>query len=57
MGGGFYKKEGKVIKVFDVKMGIYVDLGVKVDEMVGCILKCLLVECLKLLCEMDYLYV
>ena len=38
-GAGFYKKEGKSIKVLDPKTGSYVDGGGKADELVGRILK------------------
>ncbi|WP_244146820.1 3-hydroxyacyl-CoA dehydrogenase family protein, partial [Paraburkholderia sp. BCC1876] len=38
-GAGFYKKEGKAIKVLDAKTGSYVDSGAKADETVARILK------------------
>ncbi|KAI3592394.1 3-hydroxyacyl-CoA dehydrogenase, Enoyl-CoA hydratase [Cupriavidus sp. U2] len=38
-GAGFYKKEGKVIKVLDAKTGQYVDSGKKADEIVVRMLK------------------
>jgi 3-hydroxyacyl-CoA dehydrogenase len=52
-GAGFYKKEGKVIKVLDPKTGTYVDGGGKADELVGRILKRPPAERLKLLRESD----
>ncbi|MCM2248788.1 hypothetical protein, partial [Klebsiella pneumoniae] len=36
---GFYKKEGKAIKVLDGKTGQYVDAGKKADEIVVRMLK------------------
>lgn len=53
-GGGFYKKEGKAIKVLDAKTGTYVDSGAKADETVGRILKRPPAERLKLLRETDH---
>ncbi|GLU32997.1 3-hydroxyacyl-CoA dehydrogenase NAD-binding domain-containing protein [Trinickia caryophylli] len=50
-GAGFYKKEGKVIKVLDPKAGQYVEGGAKADELVGRILKRPPEERLKLLRE------
>ena len=38
-GAGFYKKDGKAIKVLDPKKGEYVDSGAKADELIGRILK------------------
>lgn len=38
-GAGFYRKEGKAIKVLDAKTGQYVDSGKKADEIVVRILK------------------
>ncbi len=38
-GAGFYRKEGKAIKVLDPKRGEYVDGGGKADELVARILK------------------
>ncbi|MDT6962515.1 3-hydroxyacyl-CoA dehydrogenase/enoyl-CoA hydratase family protein [Cupriavidus sp. SZY C1] len=38
-GAGFYKKEGKAIKVLDAKTGQYVDAGKKADEIVVRMLK------------------
>jgi 3-hydroxyacyl-CoA dehydrogenase len=52
-GAGFYKKEGKAIKVLDPKTGAYVDGGGKADELVGRILKRPPAERLKLLRESD----
>jgi 3-hydroxyacyl-CoA dehydrogenase len=52
-GAGFYKKEGKAIKVLDPKTGTYVDGGAKADELVGRILKRPPAERLKLLRESD----
>jgi 3-hydroxyacyl-CoA dehydrogenase len=53
-GGGFYKKEGKAIKVLDPKTGTYVDGGAKADELVGRILKRPAAERLKLLRESEH---
>ncbi|MDI7047196.1 hypothetical protein QMN58_27240, partial [Escherichia coli] len=53
-GGGFYKKEGKAIKVLDPKTGAYVDGGAKADELVGRILKRPPAERLKLLRESEH---
>ncbi|WP_338860251.1 3-hydroxyacyl-CoA dehydrogenase/enoyl-CoA hydratase family protein [Mycetohabitans rhizoxinica] len=50
-GAGFYKKEGKAIKVLDAKTGEYVDSGAKADELVARILKRAPAERLKLLRE------
>jgi 3-hydroxyacyl-CoA dehydrogenase len=50
-GAGFYKKEGKAIKVLDPIKGEYVDGGAKADELVGRILKRPAAERLKLLRE------
>ncbi|CAM2140806.1 3-hydroxyacyl-CoA dehydrogenase/enoyl-CoA hydratase family protein [Pararobbsia alpina] len=52
-GAGFYKKEGKVIKVLDAAKGEYVESGAKADELVGRILKRPAAERLKLLRESD----
>jgi len=53
-GAGFYKKEGKAIKVLDPKTGTYVDGGSKADELVGRILKRPPAERLKLLRESEH---
>jgi 3-hydroxyacyl-CoA dehydrogenase len=53
-GGGFYRKEGKAIKVLDPKTGEYVDGGAKADELVGRILKRPPAERLKLLRESEH---
>ena len=53
-GAGFYKKEGKAIKVLDAKTGEYVEGGAKADELVGRILKRPPAERLKLLRESDH---
>nr|WP_255743502.1 3-hydroxyacyl-CoA dehydrogenase/enoyl-CoA hydratase family protein [Mycetohabitans sp. B6] len=50
-GAGFYKKEGKAIKVLDAKIGEYVDSGAKADELVARLLKRAPAERLKLLRE------
>lgn len=50
-GAGFYRKEGKAIKVLDAKTGEYVEAGAKADELVGRILKRPPAERLKLLRE------
>jgi len=50
-GAGFYKKEGKVIKVLDPQSGEYVESGKKADEMVARILKKAPAERLRLLRE------
>jgi len=50
-GAGFYKKDGKTIKVLDAKTGEYVEGGAKADELVGRILKREPAERLKLLRE------
>ncbi len=50
-GAGFYKKEGKVIKVLDPQSGEYVESGKKADEMVVRILKKAPAERLRLLRE------
>ncbi len=52
-GAGFYKKEGKVIKVLDPTKGEYVESNGKADELVGRILKRPPAERLKLLRESD----
>ncbi|RKP58913.1 3-hydroxyacyl-CoA dehydrogenase/enoyl-CoA hydratase family protein [Pararobbsia silviterrae] len=52
-GAGFYKKEGKTIKVLDAAKGEYVESGAKADELVGRILKRPAAERLKLLRESD----
>jgi 3-hydroxyacyl-CoA dehydrogenase len=53
-GAGFYKKEGKTIKVLDAKTGEYVEGGAKADELVGRILKRPPAERLKLLRESEH---
>jgi len=53
-GGGFYRKEGKAIKVLDPNTGEYVDAGGKADELVGRILKRPAAERLKLLRESQH---
>ena len=53
-GAGFYKKEGKVIKVLDPKSGTYVESGAKADELVSRILKRPPAERLKLLRESEH---
>jgi 3-hydroxyacyl-CoA dehydrogenase len=53
-GAGFYKKEGKAIKVLDPKTGTYVDGGSAADELVGRILKRPPAERLKLLRESEH---
>jgi len=53
-GAGFYRKEGKSIKVLDPKQGDYVDGGGKADELVGRILKKPLAERLALLRSTDH---
>ena len=54
-GAGFYRKDGKTIKVLDPKKKDYVDSGAKVDELVGRILKKKdPAERLKLLRESDH---
>ncbi|MCE4062390.1 3-hydroxyacyl-CoA dehydrogenase/enoyl-CoA hydratase family protein [Pandoraea sputorum] len=50
-GAGFYKKEGKIIKVLDPQTGEYVESGKKADEMVARILKKAPAERLRLLRE------
>jgi 3-hydroxyacyl-CoA dehydrogenase len=53
-GAGFYRKEGKAIKVLDPKSGGYVDGGAKADELIGRILKRPPAERLKLLRESEH---
>ncbi len=53
-GAGFYKKEGKAIKVLDPKTGTYVEGGGKADELIGRILKRPPAERLKLLRESQH---
>ncbi|RKP49165.1 3-hydroxyacyl-CoA dehydrogenase/enoyl-CoA hydratase family protein [Trinickia fusca] len=53
-GAGFYKKEGKTIKVLDPKAGQYVEGGAKADELIGRILKRPAAERLKLLRESEH---
>src|ERR1700722_4041939 len=53
-GAGFYKKEGKAIKVLDPKTGEYVDGGGKGDDLVGRFLKKPAAERLKLLRESEH---
>jgi len=50
-GAGFYKKEGKAIKVLDAKTGQYVESGKKADEIVVRMLKKEPAERIKLLRE------
>ncbi|MDR5730999.1 3-hydroxyacyl-CoA dehydrogenase/enoyl-CoA hydratase family protein [Caballeronia sp. LZ025] len=52
-GAGFYRKEGKAIKVLDPKTAQYVDGGAKADEIIGHILKRPPAERFKLLRETD----
>ncbi|MDR5853561.1 3-hydroxyacyl-CoA dehydrogenase/enoyl-CoA hydratase family protein [Caballeronia sp. LZ062] len=52
-GAGFYRKEGKAIKVLDPQTAQYVEAGAKADELVGRILKRPPAERLKLLRETD----
>ncbi|MCE4542916.1 MULTISPECIES: 3-hydroxyacyl-CoA dehydrogenase/enoyl-CoA hydratase family protein [unclassified Caballeronia] len=52
-GAGFYRKEGKAIKVLDAKTASYVDGGAKADELIGRILKRPPAERFKLLRETD----
>ncbi|CAH2786136.1 MAG: 3-hydroxyacyl-CoA dehydrogenase [fadN-fadA-fadE operon] (EC / Enoyl-CoA hydratase [fadN-fadA-fadE operon] (EC [uncultured Caballeronia sp.] len=52
-GAGFYRKEGKAIKVLDPKTAQYVDGGAKADEIIGRILKRSPAERFKLLRETD----
>ncbi|BAN22061.1 3-hydroxyacyl-CoA dehydrogenase/enoyl-CoA hydratase family protein [Caballeronia insecticola] len=52
-GAGFYRKEGKAIKVLDPKTAQYVDGGAKADELIGRILKRPAAERFKLLRETD----
>ncbi|TDR32557.1 3-hydroxyacyl-CoA dehydrogenase/enoyl-CoA hydratase family protein [Hydromonas duriensis] len=53
-GAGFYKKEGKDIKVLDAAKGEYVTGGTKADELVARILKRPAAERFKLLRETDH---
>ncbi len=53
-GAGFYRKEGKTIKVLDPQRGEYVDAGAKADETVSRILKRPPAERLQLLRETDH---
>lgn len=53
-GAGFYRKDGKAIKVLDPKTGQYVESGAKADELVGRILKRPPAERLKLLRETEH---
>jgi 3-hydroxyacyl-CoA dehydrogenase len=53
-GGGFYRKDGKTIKVLDPKTGEYVEGGAKAEELVGRILKRAPAERLKLLRESEH---
>jgi 3-hydroxyacyl-CoA dehydrogenase len=53
-GAGFYKKDGKAIKVLDPKKGEYVESGAKADELIGRILKRPAPERLKLLRESEH---
>jgi 3-hydroxyacyl-CoA dehydrogenase len=52
-GAGFYRKEGKSIKVLDAKTAQYVEGGAKADEIIGRILKRPPAERFKLLRETD----
>ncbi|GJH23320.1 3-hydroxyacyl-CoA dehydrogenase/enoyl-CoA hydratase family protein [Caballeronia novacaledonica] len=52
-GAGFYRKEGKAIKVLDPKTASYVGGGAKADELIGRILKRPPAERFKLLRETD----
>ncbi|SAK40060.1 3-hydroxyacyl-CoA dehydrogenase [Caballeronia hypogeia] len=52
-GAGFYRKEGRAIKVLDPKTAQYVDGGAKADELIGRILKRPPAERFKLLRETD----
>ncbi|MDR5755930.1 3-hydroxyacyl-CoA dehydrogenase/enoyl-CoA hydratase family protein [Caballeronia sp. LZ035] len=52
-GAGFYRKEGKSIKVLDPKTAQYVEGGAKADELIGRILKRPPAERFKLLRETD----
>jgi 3-hydroxyacyl-CoA dehydrogenase len=52
-GAGFYRKEGKAIKVLDPKTAQYVDGGAKAEELIGRILKKPPQERFKLLRETD----
>jgi 3-hydroxyacyl-CoA dehydrogenase len=54
-GSGFYRKEGKTIKMLDPAKGEYVESGAKADELVGRILKRPPAERLKLLRESEHL--
>ncbi|HYB49921.1 MAG TPA: 3-hydroxyacyl-CoA dehydrogenase/enoyl-CoA hydratase family protein, partial [Burkholderiaceae bacterium] len=53
-GAGFYRKEGRAIKVLDPRSGNYVDGGGKADELVTRILKKPLAERLPLLRSTDH---
>ena len=53
-GAGFYRKEGKEIKVLDATKGEYVTGGAKADELVARILKKPAAERFKLLRETDH---
>ena len=53
-GAGFYRKEGKEIKVLDAAKGEYVTGGTKADELVARILKKPAAERFKLLRETDH---
>lgn len=53
-GAGFYRKEGKEIKVLDAAKGEYVASGAKADELVARILKKPAAERFKLLRETDH---
>jgi 3-hydroxyacyl-CoA dehydrogenase len=53
-GAGFYRKDGKTIKVLDPQAGDYVESGAKADELIGRILKRPPAERLKLLRESDH---
>ncbi|PLZ01656.1 3-hydroxyacyl-CoA dehydrogenase [Burkholderia sp. WAC0059] len=53
-GAGFYRKEGKAIRVLDPDSGEYVEGGGKADELVGRILKRPAAERLRLLRETEH---
>jgi 3-hydroxyacyl-CoA dehydrogenase len=53
-GAGFYRKEGKAIKVLDPRRGEYVESGAKADELVVRILKKPVTERLALLRSTDH---
>ncbi|CAB3750826.1 3-hydroxyacyl-CoA dehydrogenase/enoyl-CoA hydratase family protein [Paraburkholderia solisilvae] len=53
-GAGFYRKDGKTIKVLDPQAGDYVESGAKADDLIGRILKRPAAERLRLLRESDH---